>query len=187
MEIVRALSLGSSGPDVEMLAHQLSSLGYETGTLRDQTLGPDLQKTIQEFQKDFGLKQDGVVGPATLKALTDAVATIVPGSFRPPYDTRNEIARLQNEIHSRVKELSRLVSGAIDLESDLPVRQFTLTENPDGRLSFKLDPGRIPHGDASAPALKPLGGKGAVCYIDPPGICVPCSAVIIIIVIKRAQ
>ena len=183
MEIVRPLRIQSKGPDVESLAHQLSSLGYDTGPVSDQTFSGGLEKALEEFQKDFGLKEDGVASVATLQALKDALSAIPPSSFRPEAETRSQIAKLKGEIQARVNELSRLVSSSLGLAAPLPVRQFTLTDNPEGRLSFKLDPGRIPAGDASFPALRPIGGRGAVCYIDPPGICVPCSAVIIIIVV----
>jgi peptidoglycan hydrolase-like protein with peptidoglycan-binding domain len=184
MDIVRALKINSKGPDVELLAEQLSNLGYDTGSMTDQTFSGDLEKALKEFQKDFGLKEDGVASLATLQAIKNALSAVEPGSFRLEANTRSAIARLQGEIQERVTELSRLVSGSLGLDSALPVRQFTLTNNPEGRLSFKLDPGRVPVGDFSVPALRPIGGRGAVCYIDPPGICIPCSAVIIIIVIR---
>ncbi|MGI8838858.1 MAG: peptidoglycan-binding domain-containing protein [Pyrinomonadaceae bacterium] len=181
MDFIRVLNKDASGPDVQLLSEYLAGLGYDTGPVHEQTFGNHLEKAVKEFQADFGVKSDGVVGPNTMKALTEALDLVRPGSLRLSDDTRTKIAALHDEIYSRVEKLSKLVGRSLELDSDLPVRQFTLTQTRQGRrVNLKLDPGRISVGNVTQPAMRPIAGAGAVCYWDPPGICEPCSAIIII-------
>ena len=100
--------------------------------MTDQTFSGELERGLKEFQRDFGLKEDGVAGLVTLQALKDALSVVTPGSFRPEANTRSEIAKLQREIHARVTELSRLVSNSLGLDSTIPVREFTLHQQSRG-------------------------------------------------------
>src|SRR4051794_28285311 len=81
MNISRTLKQGATGVDVEFLAEQLTSLGYITGPKSD-TFGETLESAVTEFQGDYGLKADGIVGPATLRAIRGAVEAVTPGSVR---------------------------------------------------------------------------------------------------------
>lgn len=67
------LKRGSSGPDVEDLQRQLGRLGYDTGPV-DGRFGPATRAAVIDFQKRRGLSADGIVGPATSKALREAIA-----------------------------------------------------------------------------------------------------------------
>jgi hypothetical protein len=55
---------------VKRLKQMLKKLGYETGT--DGYFGKSTKETVIQFQKDKGLKADGVAGPSTIKALIKA-------------------------------------------------------------------------------------------------------------------
>jgi N-acetylmuramoyl-L-alanine amidase len=61
------LEVGSRQPDVWDLQYRLDTLGYPTDV--DGIFGLNTRKSVISFQRNFGLMQDGVVGPDTWKAL----------------------------------------------------------------------------------------------------------------------
>ena len=62
------LWVGSSGAEVKTLQTKLKRWGYYTGSI-DGVFGSGTKKAVIAFQKKNGLTPDGIVGPATLKAL----------------------------------------------------------------------------------------------------------------------
>ena len=62
------LRVGSSGEEVKTLQTKLKRWGYYTGSI-DGVFGSGTKKAVIAFQKKNGLTPDGIVGPATLKAL----------------------------------------------------------------------------------------------------------------------
>jgi peptidoglycan hydrolase-like protein with peptidoglycan-binding domain len=62
------LKKGSRGEAVRELQQTLTSLGYDTKGA-DGIFGANTKKAVRQFQKSHGLKVDGIVGPATQKAL----------------------------------------------------------------------------------------------------------------------
>ncbi len=88
---IETLTLGSRGPYVRLLQSLIARLGYNPGPV-DGVFGPQTRQAVIQFQRDFGLTPDGIVGPATWNALERylrgyAVYTIRPG------DTLFNIAR----------------------------------------------------------------------------------------------
>lgn len=66
----RALYLRSPhmrGDDVRALQDNLNTLGFNAGRV-DGMFGPQTLRGLQEFQKNFGLPSDGVVGSETVRA-----------------------------------------------------------------------------------------------------------------------
>ena len=55
---------GSSGAAVRLAQRLLTDYGYEPGPV-DGSFGPKTKKAVKQFQKDFGLTVDGIVGPKT--------------------------------------------------------------------------------------------------------------------------
>lgn len=58
------LQLGSTGSNVQLIQSILSHIGYQPGPV-DGNFGPQTQQAVIEFQRDYGLVPDGIVGPAT--------------------------------------------------------------------------------------------------------------------------
>ncbi|MDD2233372.1 MAG: spore cortex-lytic enzyme [Desulfitobacteriaceae bacterium] len=64
----RSLAKGARGPEVRDMQSRLISLGYVVGPL-DGIFGPKTQKGVKLFQKEHGLKEDGVAGKLTIDEL----------------------------------------------------------------------------------------------------------------------
>jgi N-acetylmuramoyl-L-alanine amidase len=57
------------GDDIVTLQRRLGGLGFDAGRV-DGILGPDTDRALREFQRNSGLVDDGVCGPATLDQLS---------------------------------------------------------------------------------------------------------------------
>lgn len=72
------LRSGSRGENVLKMQQRLSDLGYPISKL-DGVYGKNTLAAVQAFQKDHGLKVDGIAGPKTLTALYEgAVPSAAP-------------------------------------------------------------------------------------------------------------
>lgn len=58
---------GDSGDDIFAVQNKLAALGYHLGA--DGVYGPATEAAVKEFQASHGLEVDGLVGPATYRAL----------------------------------------------------------------------------------------------------------------------
>lgn len=56
------------GDDVREAQERLSTLGFDPGRI-DGIFGPQTVRALLEFQRNFGLAKDEIIGPATLRAL----------------------------------------------------------------------------------------------------------------------
>ena len=65
------LRRGAKGAEVRQVQEALVALGYSTTV--DGKFGPATAQAVKSFQASSGLTDDGVVGPATLSALSAAV------------------------------------------------------------------------------------------------------------------
>ena len=67
------LSMGSSGSKVKELQEKLNSLGCSCG-LADGDYGSKTAEAVRKFQRNNGLKEDGIAGPKTLEAIDKAIS-----------------------------------------------------------------------------------------------------------------
>lgn len=56
------------GDDVRALQDRLSALGFHHGRV-DGIFGPETAASVREFQRNYGMPSDGIVGDATVRAL----------------------------------------------------------------------------------------------------------------------
>lgn len=74
-EGAKPLGLGASGPEVEKLQRNLKRLGYPVEV--DGKFGPETQAAVMKFQREHGLKADGVAGPQTHIALDKELMKLI--------------------------------------------------------------------------------------------------------------
>ena len=79
------LRLYNKGQRVVELQQLLRELGYFTRPTNTGNFGPITQLAVMKFQKDNGLKDDGIVGPLTWRALT----TRIQNNITPIYSTED--------------------------------------------------------------------------------------------------
>ncbi|MET3505649.1 peptidoglycan-binding protein [Halalkalibacter oceani] len=63
------IKLGSRGDKVKDVQQSLSNLGYSVGVF-DGVFGDKTNEGVKQFQRDYGLVVDGIVGKQTLDAIT---------------------------------------------------------------------------------------------------------------------
>lgn len=66
------------GDDVASLQERLLELGYDAG-LRDAIFGAATDRALRTFQRDYGMRADGVCGPETLRSLRQLQRSVVGG------------------------------------------------------------------------------------------------------------
>jgi len=89
---MRTLRLGMSGTDVSEIQALLQKMGYYSGPI-DGQFGPALLRAVQQFQRNFGLSPDGVIGPQTYGVLERFLLGFDRYTIRPG-DTLYKIARM---------------------------------------------------------------------------------------------
>lgn len=67
---VTVLKRGDKGPDVKAFQCHLIGYGYSCGSSgADGSFGPATESALKKYQKDHGLVQDGIRGPATFRSM----------------------------------------------------------------------------------------------------------------------
>jgi hypothetical protein len=66
------LNPGATGTQVAVLQRALASLGFSSGKV-DGAYGSATKNAVVRFQRSAGLTADGILGPATLRALANAL------------------------------------------------------------------------------------------------------------------
>ena len=114
----RSLKKGSIGSDVKTLQELLNQLAIVTPALEvDGDFGSKTEAAVKAFQKKVGIKQDGIYGDETHKALMGAVADDDEGK-----KAQGEAAEQSQDKHA---ELS---SSAFDPAMDTPTNDSNLTK-----------------------------------------------------------
>jgi len=144
------LRIGSKGPRVLSVQEMLKFLGYQAWNLNeaepkredlvcDGDFGPKTESAVIEFQTDEGLYADGIVGPATMRALQEAwqqrnlelnaatldgtsVAPLTYSLVRVPADAfgdgydrlqlRNDVADAYLKVYAAVRDAGGIVTSS---------------------------------------------------------------------------
>jgi len=80
------------GDDVQLLQARLNALGFDAG-MEDGIFGADTERAIKSFQREYGVIEDGIVGPHTTIALT-GLRIDRPGTAA---GLREELRRVEHE------------------------------------------------------------------------------------------
>lgn len=67
------------GDDVLALQRRVTDMGFNAGRV-DGVFGPNTDHAVRDFQRNVGVKSDGVCGPATLRALDRLNRTVSGGA-----------------------------------------------------------------------------------------------------------
>lgn len=127
-----ALTVGSRGSNVDLIQSLLNALSDEYPSIprviRDGILGPTTQAQVKEFQRLFGLTQDGIVGPATWNAIINAYyfgdtsGAVTPPSNPPGYpgfvlqqgSVGESVRTLQNAINQLASRYPSIPKVTVD-------------------------------------------------------------------------
>lgn len=88
---METLMLGSTGPNVKLIQSLLNKLGYNPSAV-DGQFGASTQQAVMNFQRDYGIEADGVVGPQTWSIMERLIAGYATYTVRPG-DTIYKIAK----------------------------------------------------------------------------------------------
>ncbi len=109
------LSWGSSGNEVVQVQQKLSQWGYYKGPL-DGHYAYETYRAVQNFQRNNGLPQDGVVGTATRNALGLHTPEALPAVSRGVATDRGEVNLLARVIEGEAADESltgKIAVGAV--------------------------------------------------------------------------
>ena len=104
-EALPTLKRGSKGEYVTLLQTKLVNKGYSVGSCGiDGDFGQATLTAVKQFQKDHGLKVDGIVGAATWAALNDSSAKIQLFTVTVPHLTETEADAMIKTYQGAYKE-----------------------------------------------------------------------------------
>jgi hypothetical protein len=105
-----------SATDIRAAQEHLANLDYYTGTI-DGKMGAETVAAIKNFQRDHGLKADGVLGPKTKQALVEADTHAMNKNKNQPPITHENISRSElNQVLAQDYALS-LQGGSAAVKS----------------------------------------------------------------------
>ncbi len=115
----RTMKKGCKGNDVKSLQKRLKTLGYYSSTA-DGKFGSGTEKAVKAFQKKKGLKQDGVVGKTTFKAIY-AAATATPKPTPTPSVDPTKSGGYDNQVTLKKGDRG---SAVVDLQTALKKKGY---------------------------------------------------------------
>lgn len=80
----RVLKRGTSGTDVEELQKILNSFGFYSEKI-DGSFGPVTEDAVKQFQKNYNLEIDGLVGPQTIEKMNSLIIEDKKSKFKSKY------------------------------------------------------------------------------------------------------
>lgn len=107
---------GSRGEKVREVQSRLAEWGYYVGSV-DGIYGAETYRAVRRFQRDHGLTEDGVVGPATAQAIGISLNTSSSGSST-GLDREGDIYLLAKAIHGEARGepyIGKVAVGAVIL------------------------------------------------------------------------
>jgi peptidoglycan hydrolase-like protein with peptidoglycan-binding domain/anti-sigma regulatory factor (Ser/Thr protein kinase) len=155
--LVRGSGYGqpASADDVRALQRRLRQLGFAPGPI-DGLFGPLTEGAVQRFQGAAGLAPDGVVGPATRKALrrsTPSAPTLALGAGMASRNGSRAVGHLQRELRA-MGFAPGPSDGRFGVRTEAAVRRFQASV----RLAVDGVVGPLTNGELAR--LTP-GGRGA--------------------------
>ncbi len=129
------LRQGDRGEAVRMLQQSLIRLGYMTEAAYNTgpgVFGPKTDAALRAFQRDAGITVDGIYGPQTRQALTQALARVQGGGSTytvRPGDTLSQIAQRHGTTVDELVRLNNIRNPNLiypGQELRLPARTYTV-------------------------------------------------------------
>lgn len=176
-----ALKQGATGPAVKKLQKKLKTQGFNPGRI-DGAYGPATRAAVRGFQRNSGLRADGIAGPQTLAALglqktagpssvpgrmtIDAVSRMFP--FTPAVTIKTNLpfvlsALTSHKLSDKTMVLVALATIRAEAESFEPASELISRHNtsPGGR-PFDLYDFRRDLGNMGPPDGERFRGRGFV-------------------------
>jgi len=162
------LRTGASGGQVRDAQQHLRNLGYNVGPV-DGKYGPQTSSAVRAFQREAGITVDGILGPETMEAMSQAAprekpapGTAAPGTTptptvegeAPPVEQEDDILRQLGILDdpeperpvedSPVRSFLESAGGEVDWDPDTGE---VIVRGPDtGEEGFRFEPDRVEDG-----------------------------------------
>ncbi|KGK91796.1 hypothetical protein DP73_01850 [Desulfosporosinus sp. HMP52] len=142
---MRTLRIGSRGDEVVELQSTLSILKYKPGTT-DGIFGVKTESAVIQFQKDYGLVPDGIVGSITWGYLQRLIATYFIYIIKPG-DTFYKIALAHNSSLSELLTFNPGINPTnLRIGQAIQLTPVNITE-PSIRIIYPKDGAYLPYSD----------------------------------------
>ena len=174
----RTLGQGARGPEVTELQKRLSQLGYGIGTA-DGVFGAKTKAAVQRFQKERGLKVDGIAGTQTineLKRLTGTSTTASGKSVGPKNVDINLLARCVSAEARGEPYVGQVAVAAVILNriddpafpntvADIIYQPLAFSSVADGQINMAPTSSALKAAQEAASGVDPTGG--AIFFFNP--------------------
>lgn len=114
-----SIKLGSTGDNVTKLQKNLAALGFYSGSITGHA-GEKTVQAIKDFQKKYGLTQDGIAGSATLGKIS---AVLNPGQEPAKKDNADDVRQAQTALKA-LGMYSGQITGNIGSKTKAAIKAF---------------------------------------------------------------
>ena len=174
----RLLGRGSTGSEVQELQSKLAQLGYGVGTA-DGKFGAKTESAVRNFQKDHGLRVDGLAGAQTIKEVKRLTEQSTNGSGKAVgyknIDT-NLLARAVNAEARGEPYLGQVAVAAVIINriadpafpktiADIIYQPQAFSSVNDGQINLPPSASAIRAAQEAASGVDP--SKGALFFFNP--------------------